>query len=89
MSDQRNVAVRVRIDNLIESIRNYQAELGGLQRSCGYQSKGRVYTEQDLCRIYYAVKGSDSVWMPGDSYYPYRRDELVRMACDRVNPDDD
>ena len=76
MSDQRNVAVRVRIDNLIESIRNYQSE-------------GRVYTEYDLCRIYYAVKGSDSVWMPGDSYYPYRRDELVRMACDRINPDDD
>ena len=65
---------RVRIDNLIESIRNY---IG----------KGRVYTEQDLCRIYYKVKRNDSVWKPDDRYYPYRRDELVSMACDRMISD--
>ena len=87
---------RARIDNLIKSIRNY---IG----------KGRVYTEQDLCRIYYKVKRNDSVWKPDDKHcchppppfggvvyppvplrgYPYRRDELVSMACDRMNPDDD
>ena len=67
---------RARIDNLLESVRNY---IG----------KGRFYTEQDLCRIYYKVKRNDSVWKPDDTYYPYRRNELVSMACDRVNPDDD
>jgi len=67
---------RARIDNLIDSIGNYI-------------KKGRCYTEQDLCKIYYKVKRDDPVWKPGDQYYPYRRDELIKMACDRIHPDDD
>ena len=63
---------RARIDNLLESVRNY---IG----------KGRVYTERDLCRIYYKVKRNDPVWKPDDRYNPYRRDELVSMACDWTN----
>ena len=55
---------RARIDNLIESIRNY---IG----------KERVYTEHDL---YYKVKKNETVWKPGDRYYPYRRNELVSMV---------
>ena len=55
---------RARIDNLIESIRNY---IG----------KGRVDTEHDL---YYKVKENETVWKPNDRYYPYRRNELVSMV---------
>ena len=62
---------RKRIDNLIESIGNYIR-------------KGRSYSEYDLCKIYYKVKRSDPVWIPGDQYYPYRRNELVSLARDRI-----
>jgi len=76
MSDQRTIDARARIDNLIESIGNYI-------------KKGRVYTEQDLCKIYYKVKKNEPVWISGDQYYPYRRNELIEMACDRIRPDDE
>jgi len=69
-------SARDRIDNLIDSIGNYI-------------KKGRCYSERDLCRIYYKVKRNEPTWIPGDRYHPYRRDELIQMAYDRIHPDDE
>ena len=75
--DRYSKPVRQRVDNLITSIHNY------------INIRGRRYSERDLCRIYYKVVKGEPTWLPTDKYWPYRRDELLRMAYDRVNPDDE
>ena len=67
---QEQIESKDKIDNLINSIPNYI-------------KKGRIYTEYDLCRIYYKITKNHIPYIPG-MYYPYRRDELLQLSCKRT-----
>ena len=65
--EARETHARKQIDNLIDCIERYT------------KISKRIYTEQDLCKIYYKVYNlCPPIWTPNDTNWPYRRDELIR-----------